>query len=232
MILTAHSGSDGTPDNSLTFVEKMMEYPVPAIEIDVRKAPNGKLYLKHDAIHSDEEAELLLSLDTLFRTTFRKKSAVMVNCDLKEEKLEAEVKWLADKWELYDRVVFSGKVDPEHVSVWDRDKIFYNIENCLPNIRGVKQLKKAHFDVVHYFCRKYNIHTLNINESLCSKEWIEYCHENQLRLSVWTVDQFDRIEELKAQNVYNVTTCRALAYLHQREKTIEGQSGISTKMAE
>lgn len=227
MILTAHSGSDGTPDNSLEFIERMIENHVKFIEVDVRRAANGKLYLSHDPIRANETIDCLLAVEAMFRYIHKKSSSITVNCDLKEAGLEAEVQWIAEKWELFEQVVFSGTIDPAHLSIWDREKIFYNIENCLPNIYTVNQLKKAHFDVVNYFCRKYNVHTLNLYYGLCSKEWIELCHANELNLSVWTVDNLEMIDTFQNQDVYNVTTRRAIEYL--TNKGVEQQIGKSTK---
>lgn len=221
MILTAHSGSDGTSDNSLEFIERMIENQVESIEVDIHRAPNGKLYLSHDPIKTHETIDCLLELEALFRYIYKKSSTVTVNCDLKESGLEAEVQWTAEKWELFDQVVFSGVVDPVHLSIWDREKIFYNIENCLPNIYTVNQLKKAHFDVVNYFCRKYSVHTLNLYYGLCSKEWIELCHANHLNLSVWMVDNLEMIETFKQQEIYNVTTRRAIEYLTDKNSELQ-----------
>lgn len=227
MILTAHSGSDGTPNNSLEFIERMIENHVEFIEVDIRRAPNGKLYLSHNPITTNETVDCLLDIEAMFRYIHQKSSSLTVNCDLKEAGLEAEVQWIAEKWELFEQVVFSGTINPTHLSIWDREKILYNIENCLPNIYTVNQLKKAHFDVVNYFCRKYSVHTLNLYYGLCSKEWIELCHANHLNLSVWTVDNLEMIDTFQNQDIYNVTTRRAIEYL--MNKGVEKKIGESTK---
>lgn len=227
MILTAHSGSDGTPNNSLDFIEKMIENNIEFIEVDVRRAPNGILYLSHDLIDTDEIVGCLLEVDDMFHYISKKASSVIVNCDLKEPGLEAEVQWIAEKWELFDQVIFSGTINPVHLSIWDRGKIFYNIENCLPNIYKINQLKKIHFDVVNYFCKKYSVRILNLYFGVCSKEWIELCNENNLKLSVWTVDSLEMIDDFQRKDVYNVTTRRAIEYL--MNKGVERQIGRSTK---
>lgn len=227
MLLTAHSGSDATPNNSLEYIDKMIDYNVDCLEIDVRRAQNGQLYLSHDTIYSPESIGCLLDLDTAFKYIAKRSSKIKINCDLKEKGLEAEVQWTAEKREVFDQVIFSGTVEPSHLSMWDRDKIFYNIENCLPNIYTVKELKKAHFDVLHYFCRKYKLHTLNLYYGYCSKEWIELCHQNNLQLSVWTVDNLEMIQAFAQQDLYNVTTKRAIEYIEK--KGVGQQIGQSTK---
>ncbi|WP_225742982.1 hypothetical protein [Marinilactibacillus sp. Marseille-P9653] len=147
MLLTAHSGSDATPNNSLEYIDKMIDYNIDCLELDVRRAQNGQLYLSQDPIYSLDLTSCLLNLDTVFKYIAKRSSRIRIKCNLKEKGLEAEVQWTAEKRELFDQVVFSGTVEPSHLFVWDRDKIFYNIENCLPNIYTVKELKRAHFDV-------------------------------------------------------------------------------------
>ncbi|MFC6463614.1 glycerophosphodiester phosphodiesterase [Marinilactibacillus sp. GCM10026970] len=216
MLLTAHSGSDGTPNNSLEFLDKMIDYNVDCLEIDVRRAQNGQLYLSHDAISSMDSTNCLLELDAAFKHISKRSSKILINCDLKEKGLEAEVQWTAEKRNLFDQVLFSGTVEPSHLSIWDRDKILYNIENCLPNIYKIQELKKAHFDVLHYFCKKYKLHTLNLYYGFCTKEWIELCHQNNIQLSVWTVDNLEMIQAFEQQELYNVTSKRTLEYIEKK----------------
>lgn len=215
MLLTAHSGSDDTEENSLSFVEKMIEGQVDCVEVDVRKSQKGQLYLSHDQVDSFRDVRNIFMLDELFQYLSDRQRQTKINCDLKEPDLEAEVKWLAERWGIYDQIIFSGTVDPAHLSAWDREKVYYNIENCLPNIYPVGCLKKAHFDVLHYMCRKYGMHTLNLHYKFCTDEWIDWCHSNNLQISVWTVNDRETIEEFKDKGVHNITTRRALNYLTQ-----------------
>ena len=49
-LITAHSGSDGTPDNSLACVEYALSTDADAFEVDVRRLADGTLALGHDEI--------------------------------------------------------------------------------------------------------------------------------------------------------------------------------------
>lgn len=220
MLVTAHSGSDGTPENSLEFVEEMLARNVESIEVDVRRSKKGKYYLSHDKVNSWRDVTSIFMLEELFQYVADRHIEVMINCDLKEPDIELGVKWLAEKWGVEDQIVYSGTVDPGHLTPWDRDKVFYNIENCLPNIYPVGCLKKAHFDVLHYFCKKYGIKTLNLHYKFCSDEWIEWCEESGLQLSVWTVNDFDQIDDFKEKGIYNVTTRQAVHYLTERSTVL------------
>ncbi len=60
------------------------------------------------------------------------------------------------------------------------------------------------------------MHTLNLCYEYCSKGWIELCHQNNIQLSVWTVDNLEMIQAYEQQDLYSVTTNRAIEYLNKR----------------
>ena len=65
-MITAHSGADGTKENSLEFVAYAMQTGADALEVDVRMGENGILILSHDK--TDEDA---VRLADVFRTEDR-----------------------------------------------------------------------------------------------------------------------------------------------------------------
>ena len=83
---TAHSGADGTPDNSLQFIRYALGTQADALEIDIRRNPcTGELALGHDSV---DEQPLTL------REVFVQASGhpvMKINCDLKEPALERQV---------------------------------------------------------------------------------------------------------------------------------------------
>ena len=84
MLITAHSGCDSTPDNSMDFVRHALQLQVDALEVDVwRKC--GKLILSHDE-PVDMNHPLLEEVFALVK----EHPSMMVNCDLKEKGLDAK----------------------------------------------------------------------------------------------------------------------------------------------
>lgn len=63
-MITAHSGSDGFPDNSLEFISAMLSEGVQAFEIDVQVGPES-LYLSHDVLTDPSDAVLLADVFSL-----------------------------------------------------------------------------------------------------------------------------------------------------------------------
>ena len=84
--ITAHSGCDGTPDNSLEFVRHALQTNADALEVDVRKTKDGILAISHDAILDDQDAPALDAVFALVAQTDK-----WINCDLKEPDLENAV---------------------------------------------------------------------------------------------------------------------------------------------
>lgn len=59
--ITAHTGCDGTPDNSLESILHAQRTQADVIEIDVRLDPTGRFYLSH---HPAAEPDVFL--ETVF----------------------------------------------------------------------------------------------------------------------------------------------------------------------
>ena len=70
-------------------------------------------------------------------------------------------------------------------------KCSWNIEEYLPDIYK-EQKEDLLFEQAAYkisrACRKYGIHTVNVNEKIATEEFIRVTGENDIDLSVWTVN--------------------------------------------
>ncbi len=106
MIITAHSGCDGTPPNSREFIDYAFSSSADAVEVDVRLY-GEKLILSHDEPKSEtvpfDEALSLL----------RDHPEKKLNCDLKTSGLDILVYESAKKFGVEDRLIYTGEVDPE-----------------------------------------------------------------------------------------------------------------------
>lgn len=93
--ITAHSGCDQTPDNSMEHVQHALSLPVDAFEIDVHKALDGTLVICHDS-KSDEEYMRAPRLKEVFER-LRSHPSMCINCDLKDCDIELDVLRLAEE---------------------------------------------------------------------------------------------------------------------------------------
>lgn len=77
-LITAHSGADSTPENSIEFVKYALTIDADVLEIDVRMGEKNNLVISHDQAGNDA-----VMLQEVFET-IKPVSSVRINCDLKE----------------------------------------------------------------------------------------------------------------------------------------------------
>lgn len=203
--ITAHSGSDGTPDNSLEFVKYALTTNADALEIDIRKRDN-QLLITHDVTD-----EALPTLDQVFQLVSNHPT-MKVNCDLKEPNLELDVCKLAKSFNLEKRIILSGTVDADLNPIKDFPdvEIYVNIENYVPNLylnyREIPDFEIQAADQICKVCQARNIHTININEVLVTRRFIELLKASGIGVSAWTVNHPLSIQWFLSKGITNITT--------------------------
>ncbi|MGM9676975.1 MAG: glycerophosphodiester phosphodiesterase [Butyricicoccus sp.] len=218
---TAHSGADGTLDNSLQFVRYALGTQADALEVDIRRHPcTGELVLGHDTV-----GEHPLTLREVFEQAGRHPS-MKINCDLKEPALERQVLTLAQQSGMTDRLILSGTVDVAHIpdAAFRAQQVYWNLEEqipgyeeqCLRNpvfrLEAMKQMCRL--------CREADVQVINVYEGFVDREVLDMVRRHQLKLSVWTVNTVSRMAWFRDQGVHNITTRRiaqALALPPQHE---------------
>ena len=198
MMITAHSGCNGTAMNSMEYLRYASSLSVDALEIDIRRNSDGVLLLMHDPI-SDIP---LLTLEKGFE--FLRDKKIAINCDLKEYNLEDDVLECAERIgvELY-RLIFTGSITDcdsfriDHPSL----EVFINAEELVP-----KFYEKPQIDTLINRCKEYGYSVINIDYRLCDNRLIEMCKRARISISAWTVDDLNTIQQLKAAGVLNLTT--------------------------
>lgn len=218
---TAHSGADGTLDNSLQFVRYALGTQADALEVDIRRHPcTGELVLGHDTV-----GEHPLTLQEVFEQAGRHPS-MKINCDLKEPALERQVLTLAQQSGMTDRLILSGTVDVAHIpdAAFRAQQVYWNLEEqipgyeeqCLRNpafrLEAMKQMCRL--------CREADVQVINAYEGFVDRQVLDMVRRHQLKLSVWTVNTVSRMAWFRDQGVHNITTRRiaqALALPPQHE---------------
>lgn len=208
-VITAHSGADGTPDNSMEFVRYALVHHADVLEVDVRMV-KGRLIVSHD-----ETGEEAVALKDIFETV-NSFADTRINCDLKEYDLEDDVRGLARACGLpAKRILYSGSVKPVEQSVfcsWRDVEVFWNVEECIPDVYALDEsgqgnpLTEEEMEKLTADCRKYGIHVVNINEKYVTPKFLFVMKENGLGISAWTVNEPDRIREFLDLEICNITT--------------------------
>lgn len=220
-MITAHSGCDGTKNNSLDFIRYALDTQAECLEVDVRKNSSGELVLSHD--ESDENCVKLRDALALLR----ERPGKMMNCDLKHEGLELPVYRLAARLKAADRLIYSGAVSTkllgENENQLQEVEIYINIESICPGIYDetdekalhppkLKQLEKVLEEAKHCHAS-----VINMEYSLATDEVLECLSRNGLGCSVWTVDEEPKIRSFLEKDIANVTTSRLKAALEIRK---------------
>lgn len=201
MIITAHSGCDGTEPNSMEFIRHAVSLPVDALEIDIRRDSAGRLILAHN---TDEDREIPY-LDEAFE--YLSGSDKSINCDLKQYRLEDEVLSCAEINGVgISRIIFSGKYTDALSGKHSGGELFINPEELIGGFYDRIGSDPALEDEMIGICLSLGYKTININYKVCRDSLFDKCRQAGIGVSVWTVDDIADAEDMISRNVYNITT--------------------------
>ena len=231
IMITAHSGCDGTPDNSMESIRKGIELGADCIEIDLRMDPQGTIRLTHN---EPEDYSAALPLETALRTITE--SGIAVNFDIKEEKLLYPVLEAAEAAGISrERLIFSGSVDiallEADPSVVKRARIFLNLAQIFARVAKDALLPETweergplfdeHIDEVAALVKRVGVECINPSFRMMTPERIAACHARGIGLSLWTVDEEADQERLLREDLVNLTTRNVAGALRLRKKIRE-----------
>ncbi len=195
---TAHTGCCGTADNSLEAIKAGAEHSANIVEFDLYFNKENVAVLSHDKPVGGE-----VTLDEAFKlvSTYE---ALMVNVDVKDFK-DLSVVWeLAKKYKIEERIFFTG-VESENVEIVKKEcpdvPYYLNIE-----------VKKAGSHTPEYLnelvktIKDSGAVGINFNKDSASKELVEAFHENDLLVSIWTVNEEKDMYKILYFAPDNITT--------------------------
>lgn len=230
-MITAHSGCENTEWGSLESIEKAIALNADAIEIDVRRAPDGVLRLTHNAL-SEEEYSAKVRIEEAFALI--KDTNLLVNCDLKEP---STLYYVIDKSKEYglnkDRLILTGCTSAEQLvrdpHLNDFAQIFVNLEQILKydyfqehkfnsvaefleNLDEPVGRVKYEFNMDEYadrvisYCKLLGVAGLNLPYQVLTEPFANKLNEVGILFSAWTVNDKDLAYHLLEMNPANITT--------------------------
>lgn len=199
MLLTAHSGANGTAPNTIEYFDAMKNVNVDVVEIDIRLLRKG-FFITHDRVFFPEKKGLL---PVSYAFDFIKKYDFLINCDLKKPGYVGYVTAVAEKMGVQDRVIFTGSVcDKEGLSSLRFGDVYVN-PDYLPKLipENVKKIKTLLSDMGP------RIKGVNVNYAKTPDAFFHACAEENVPVSVFTVDDEKLIKKYAAfPAVTNITT--------------------------
>lgn len=188
-------------------IKECLLHNIRSIEMNVQKNKNHELIVLYEqaSAPSSEQSKQEVLLEGLFQHVKDENLSIEMILNLVEPDLEHQVNDLAKAYHLNKQVKYAGKINPTSLSLWDRLKILYDVENCLPTIYHFNPIKDHHFDVIEYFKKKYQVPTIRFHLKGLSKEVLNWAQEKEIRLSIYGVTKEAEVEELFRLGVKEVS---------------------------
>lgn len=203
-MITAHSGCSGTPANSMEYIEKASSMPITALEIDIRRHPNGDLLLTHDPIADAP----LVRIDDAF--AYLADRQISINCDLKEYGLEEDILDAAQRSGIArDRIIFTGSVTRAKTFMQDHKDVcvMINPEELIPTFYAdIRSDREPTMCRLLDICRESGYTAINIDFRVMDDALFRRCADAGMAVSVWTADKEEDIRALAEKQVLNITT--------------------------
>ena len=190
-IITAHSGCEKTPDNSREHILAAIASGAEMIEVDVRQAADGTLYLSHDV---PEDIRVRPTLRELFELVESAENLEM-NLDVKTEGLIEPVMALAREFGLARRIVFTGAC---------------NNDRALANSLGAEMWRSMwsgeHIPDGIAANAEDGSPYLNVYYPMITQEYENALSAVGCSFSAWTVNDEENIRRFLEMGVGNITT--------------------------
>ena len=212
--ITAHSGCEGTPDNSLASIERGIALGADCVEIDIRADRDGKLWLTHDL---PEDYSGLVAPEEAFALI--QTSGIAVNCDLKEYGALIPTLELADRYGISrDQLIFSGSVDTalleKDQEITRRSRVFLNSEELARDLTGEElpdRVGQTGFLLDNASLAAKRLHALgaaalNAPYKYMTDELIAKMRARNVALSLWTLNEEEPLREFMRKDLLNITT--------------------------
>ena len=201
-IITAHSGCEGTEQNSIDHIKAAIASGAEIIEFDVRMA-EGKLVLSHDV---PEDPALRPTLREAFELIAPEENLYM-NVDVKTEGLIEPVMALAKEFDLCRRIIFTGQCngDRELARSFGGDmwRSMWPGQEIADGIAANKEDGSPFLNVAYCMITEEN------NKALC---------EEGFAFSAWTVDKTYFLRLFLNMGIANITTRNPVRAMELRKE--------------
>lgn len=213
--ITAHSGCENTPDNSLESVRTGIALGADFVEVDVRLDPTGAPRLTHDM---PAAYDALLTIEDAFRAVAAAPRCG-VNCDLKESAALRPALALADRCGVTpEKLAFSGSVpiplllaEPQLAR---RAAFFLNSEIVCAHLMGDDspsyeaqfRYVAGHVAEIADLLDRTGAKALNAPYQGVPGPLLRALRAGGIALSLWTVNDEASLARLLKEDVLNITT--------------------------
>ena len=234
-LITAHEGCEGSPSNTLESVQAGINAGADIIEVDVRSTKDSIAVLSHcsfietksgnkrpiseylfdDLLKMEKNNEIafeqpdgkitkLVEVFELIRSSNR-----ILNLDVKDDESIDPLINVVKNEDMLDYVFISGceRIRASYLKKnYPEFQVLFNVGESLSKLAEMDYLSS-----VRTICRhatQAGCCGINIPYQFCSEELVNYAHLRFLPVSVWTIDNTDKMKEYLNMKVYSITTKR------------------------
>lgn len=218
-LITAHTGCEDTPENSLESIRAGVAAGADTIEVDVRAARDGTPILMHDPtvmVHGRETPVQDLAMDELSGVTTLDEALelicsehVMANLDVKDDRCIDGVVDLVKHHDASGMVVITG-CPPSRAAL---------VRNAAPELPVLLNAelpdrssgRDVYLDAVRAACLEAISHGcrgINVSFEQCRPELVACTRQRYLPVSVWTVNSSRDMKRVMKMGVHSITTHR------------------------
>ncbi len=209
-IITAHSGCEGTPDNSLEHIKAAIASGAECFEIDVHDH-DGTLYLTHDEKGNYEGCPTLADCYALVAADDK----IIMQCDCKSFGLAKACMELAEKYGIAHRVLVAGSVGLDEVPALDQGETDWWL-GMWHSDHEVEELAE-NCEALHAMGDKYRM--VNVDAGMVNDYMLAKIREYGYHLSVWTVNnEADLRRFMVMPEIRNITTRKPKLALQIRKE--------------
>ncbi|MDR0624235.1 MAG: glycerophosphodiester phosphodiesterase [Treponema sp.] len=231
--ITAHSGCDGTEQDSLDSIRAGIRNGADAVEVDIRCNSAGEIVLSHDRDESGAYrgcASLAEAFDLVIRD-----GRIGINCDVKERETIPAILNLAGRMGLGPgRLILTGSAAPstlreapeiaENAGVWLNieeiaEDYYRHNEPALECCRGLIGPDKQGHEILEALpspdllfapavrdCLNLGVRALNMPCTETLLPLIPRLKDRGIQVSLWTLNKRETLERAFGLGVLNITT--------------------------
>lgn len=196
--VTAHTGCEGTADNSLEAIKTGIKAGADIVEFDLTFNENGEAFLAHDEITPDS-----VTLKDAFNAV-AEYDGIKINVDCKSTKNLKAVTETAKKCGISERIFYTGITadDVETVKNNTPEVPYYLNTDIDKSQKNDDEYIKSLIEKT----KECGAVGININYGGASKKMVEFFHNEDLEISVWTVNKELDMHKVLTLGCDNITT--------------------------